>query len=264
MQTSPLPPLPYSFRWVARPWGRALECVPLAEVARHGWSTRDLALEGDERQMAAAWEALSGGEHLSPANVVRVRQVHSATVITDREAGAAADAIVSSDGARLLTVRVADCVPLLMADRRTGIVAAVHAGWRGTSGGIAAAAIVRLATEFGSRSADLVAALGPAIQACCYEVGPEVRESFRVAGVAADHLDAWFTPGRTDRLQLDVPRANHDQLIDAGIPASQIYDSALCTACHPSLFHSYRRDKERAGRLVGYIRAGAAEAKQET
>jgi YfiH family protein len=253
----PLPSLPTSFRWTIRPWGRAIECVPLAEIAAHGWTTRDLALEGDERQVAQGWSALADGEHLGSADLVSVRQAHGATVVTDADAGATADAIVSSRANRVLTVRVADCVPLLVADRRRLAVAAIHAGWRGTAAGIAAAAINRLSEEFGSRPGDLVAAIGPAIRACCYEVGPEVRGAFREAGASDAHVGAWFTPRRGDRLQLDVPRANRDQLACAGVPSLQIYDSGLCTACHPSLFYSYRRDRARAGRLVGYIRAGA-------
>jgi YfiH family protein len=234
----------------------------LADVARHGWTTRDLALDGDESRCKADWAALAASEGVPPEHLVRLRQVHSATVVSEREPDAAADAIVSSDPGRVLTIRVADCVPLLVADCRTGAVAAVHAGWRGTAARIAAVTVARLAAEFGSRPGDLVAAVGPAIRPCCYEVGPEVRDAFRAAGASGADLSAWFRAGRGDRLQLDVPGANRDQLVDAGISASQIYDSGLCTACDPVLFHSYRRDKERAGRLVGYIRACTVEVTQ--
>jgi hypothetical protein len=236
----------------------------LADVARHGWTTRDLALEGDEARCASDWAALAGSEEVAPACLVRVRQVHGAAVVTELEGGAAADAVVSSDPTRVLTVRVADCVALLVADRRTGAAAAIHAGWRGTAARITAAAVARLAEDYGSRPRDLVAAIGPAIRSCCYEVGPEVRDAFRAAGAPNAGLSEWFAAGRGDRLQLDVPRANRDQLFEAGVVASQIYDSLLCTACHPSLFHSYRRDKERAGRLVGFIRAGTVKAQHVT
>jgi YfiH family protein len=238
--------------------------VRLADVARHGWTTRDLGLEGDEVRCAPDWAALADGEEVVPECLVRVRQVHGPTVVTEREAGAAADAIVSSDSTRVLTVRVADCVPLLLADRRTRTVAAIHAGWRGTAARITTAAVTRLSAAYGSRPGDLVAAIGPAIRPCCYEVGPEVRDAFRAEGAPDPRLSEWFAPGRGDRFQLDVPRANRDQLLEAGIPGSQIYDSLLCTACHPSLFHSYRRDKKRAGRLVGFIRAGTVDTKHDT
>ena len=144
----------------------------MAAIAAHGWTTRDLALEGDEGRCAAGWQRLAEGEGVAREHLVALRQVHGATVVSDSASGAEADALVSSNPDRLLTVRVADCVPLLVADRRTGAVAAVHAGWRGTASGIAAAAIRRLQAEFGSTPSDLVAAIGPSIRVCCYEVGP--------------------------------------------------------------------------------------------
>jgi len=250
-----LPVLPPSFRWAVRPWGHALECVPLGEIAAHGWTTRELALEGDEARCEAGWVALAEGEHVDRDHVVSLRQVHSATIVGDREGGVQADAIVSADSTRLLTVRVADCVPLLIADRRTGVVAAVHAGWRGTASGIARAAVGRMRESYGSEPRDLVAAIGPSIRPCCYEVGPELADAFRAAGAADTQLAAWFTPGRSDRLQLDVSRANIDQLVAVGVPAAQVHDCKLCTACHPAQFYSYRGEEGLVGRMAGFIRA---------
>jgi copper oxidase (laccase) domain-containing protein len=111
----------------------------------------------------------------------------------------------------------------------------------------------------GSDPRDLVAAIGPAIRPCCYEVGPELLDTFGAAGATGEERAAWFTSrAGTDRLSLDVARANRDQLEAAGVPADQVFDSGLCTACHPALFYSYRRDNGLAGRLVGFIRARAA------
>ena len=151
-QSAALPVLPPAFRWALRPWGRALECVPLVDTATHGWTTRDLALEGDESRCAAGWLALAGGEGVERGDLVTLRQVHGATVVTERDGGVAADAIVSADPVRVLTVKVADCVPLLMADRRTGVVAAVHAGWRGTVARIAPAAVERMRGSYRKRA----------------------------------------------------------------------------------------------------------------
>ena len=259
-----LPMLSAAFSWVARPWGHALACQPLAAVAPHGWTTRELALEGDDARCEVAWTALAMGEHVERDHVIRLRQVHGATVVTAGEGRAAADALVSSDSRRLLAVKVADCVPLLIADRRTGAVAAVHAGWRGTAARIAQVVVRRMQEECDSVPGELVAAIGPSIRACCYEVGPELREAFRAAGASDDELSDWFTPGQGDRLQLDVPRSNADQLVAAGVPPNQVHDSSLCTACHPAWFYSYRRDKESTGRLVGYIRAGTGQPRQDT
>jgi YfiH family protein len=252
---SDLPQIPGSFRWVRRHWGRALECAPLAEVAPHLWTTRDLALD-EAVGCGAGWQALAEGEGLDCRQLASLRQVHSARVVTCGESGAEADALVAVHAARLLTVRVADCVPLLVADPRTGAVAAVHAGWRGTAERIAPAAVRRMSEMFGSAPEDLVAAIGPSIRPCCYEVGPELADAFRSAGASESQLADWFAAGRIGRrTRLDLARANRDQLAAAGVPRAQILDSGLCTSCHPRVFHSYRRDKERAGRIVGCIRA---------
>lgn len=166
-----------------------------------------------------------------------------------------ADVLVSTDPRLAVGVRVADCVPILLADRRGRIVAAVHAGWRGTAARVVAAAVSALQDQFGVAPHDLIAALGPSIRACCYEVGPEVSDAFRGAGFAESVTSAWFSPGKGDRLYLDVPRANRDQLETLGVRADQIFDSGLCTAHHPGVFHSYRRAGTHAGRALGAIRA---------
>jgi YfiH family protein len=232
-----------------------LECVPLGEIARHGWTTRDLKLEGADERCGVEWASLAAGENVGQGDLVRLRQVHGAAVVSERDGDSEADAIVSADPTRLLTVKVADCLPLLIADRRTGVVAAVHAGWRGTASGIARAAVERMRTRHGSSPEDLVAAIGPAIRACCYEVGPELRDAFASNGATPEQLARWFGPGRADRLQLDVPLANVEQLLAAGIPSGQVHDSGLCTACHPAHFYSYRRDKGLAGRIIGFVMA---------
>ena len=96
----------------------------------------------------------------------------------------AADIIVSNDPAVAIAIQTADCVPILIADRRTGAVAAAHAGWRGLAAGVPRVAVDALVREFGSRPADLIAAAGPSIGACCYEVGEDVRRAFRGSGLA--------------------------------------------------------------------------------
>jgi len=186
-----------------------------------------------------------------------VHQVHGAAVIDVRPGEAherpQADGLVSGDPSLMLSVRVADCAALLIADRRRGAVAAVHAGWRGTAAGIAAAAVAQLRQLHRSDPRDLVAALGPSIGPCCYTVGEELIEAFREAGQDDVDLGRWFR--HDERLELDLWTANRDQLEAAGVPGSAIYVSGLCTACHPEWFYSYRREGTAAGRLVGFIRA---------
>jgi purine-nucleoside/S-methyl-5'-thioadenosine phosphorylase / adenosine deaminase len=141
-------------------------------------------------------------------------------------------------------------------------VAAVHAGWRGTAARVAVAAIEALQGEFGSGPADLIVAIGPSIGPCCYEVGSELVDAFAGAGHERYLIDRWFlapAPPRGSRerptLRLDVPGANRDQLVLAGVPEDQIHLSDLCTAMHLDVLTSYRAERENAGRIVGAIRA---------
>ncbi len=198
--------------------------------------------------------------------VMRVRQVHGRAVrvlrddvsMTDAAADRPdADAIVSDVPGLALTVLVADCVPVLIVDRRRGAAAAVHAGWRGTCAGVVGAAVTMMIRELGSRPDDLIAAIGPSIRPCCYEVGQDLIDAFRAEGHAAADMGRWFTrvPTHEDAtsLRLDVARANHDQLRAAGLEASSIFDSGLCTKTHRETFDSYRADGVHAGRLAAII-----------
>jgi YfiH family protein len=173
-----------------------------------------------------------------------------------------ADAFVSTSRDVAVAIRVADCVPLLMADRHRGVVAAVHAGWRGTAARAATAALDALERECGTKPADLVVAIGPSIGPCCYEVGTELVDAFAAAGHERYLIDRWFlapAPPRGSRerprLRLDVAGANRDQLLLAGVPEEQIFSSGLCTAMHLDVLTSYRAEKEAASRIAGVIRA---------
>lgn len=212
---------------------------------------------------------------VEPGQLVRVRQVHGATVaIAENARGRPpqADILVSADSALALVVEAADCVPLLIADRRTGAIAAAHAGWRGLAAGVPAIAVGSLTREFGSRPADLVVAVGPAIGACCYEVGEDVRERFAARPAGGHHWERWFltSPARSaanpsipraagarraDRWFFDAWTASGDQLMAAGVPAHQIFVAGLCTASHAGVWCSYRRDGPPAGRIAAAIRS---------
>jgi YfiH family protein len=215
---------------------------------------------------------------LEALRLVRVRQVHGASVLVVREGEGErggtdeADIIVTDAPGLGMAVRAADCVPLLIADERTAAVAAAHAGWRGMAAGVPSAAVTAMAREFGSRPSDLVAAIGPSIGACCYEVGIEVRDRFEAGGFGRERIARWFRaeprpsyrnpsmPGLTRPL-----RASHwffdgwsvasEQLADAGVPAARIFVAELCTASHPDAFCSYRREGFAAGRMAGAIRS---------
>ena len=158
----------------------------------------------------------------------------------------------------MLAVQVADCVPVLMADSRTGAVAAVHAGWRGTAAGVVRAAIDVMTRELQSDPRDLTVALGPSIGACCYEVGTELIASFRSAGWTEPDIARWFTHQDRGSLRLDLAAANIDQIRAAGVPCDQIHAVNLCTQTHADIFDSFRAAGANAGRMAGLIRGGAA------
>jgi len=244
------------FEWTQAEWGHVLRCRPLADIADHFFTTANLEL----RDSRDEWNAVARGMGIQFDRVLLLRQVHGAHVAVSKRRDYApgprpeADAAVTDDPTIAIGVRVADCAPVLIGDRRQQVVGAAHAGWRGTVQGAAIAAVRGMQNQFGSRPHDLVAAIGPCLGACCGEVGPEVIEMFRDAGHDSQLLGRWFTAGRGDRLQLDLALANHDQLADAGVPTSQIHVAGLCTKSFPDVFHSYRVRRERAGRMVGIIR----------
>ena len=190
-------------------------------------------------------------------------QVHSADVRTVRDLEDArhdtmhCDALVTNVPRLLVGVKTADCVPIILGDRRTGACAAVHAGWRGTVASILPRAVERMRAEYGTRPEDLCAAIGPAAGACCYEVGDEVIEAFAEKFPHAAHL---FTPTRAGHALVDLHRANREQLLAAGVSNEQIHTAPLCTMCRTDIFFSYRREKAlhgRTGRLMAVIGLGS-------
>lgn len=253
-----LPVARRGFEWRRQAWGASLECRPLAGLACHGWTTRQLKIEGPDAACGPQWAQVAGTCGAPPTALARLNQVHGTEIHRvhkpDPAARPRADGLITKNGSVVLTVRVADCVPILIADTRTGAVAAVHAGWRGTAAGIAARTVECLEEAFGTRPEDLVAALGPSIGPCCYAVGTDVVDVFRRSAWLEADVRRWFVAGDT---RLDLWRANADQLVGAGVPRTAVHVSELCTACHPSAFYSYRREGAGTGRLVGFIRSGA-------
>lgn len=197
--------------------------------------------------------SISGIEHgfgtrhsgLSQDGMASLQQIHSGIVlVADRDSGRVGegDALVSNQPGRTISIRTADCLPILLADPRTGTVAAVHAGWRGTVVKIAASAVERMRIEFGSRPEDIVAAIGPGIGKCCYEVGAEVAQQF----------------GENKSRRIDLAEHNRRQLENAGLLAANIEINSPCTFCHAEEFFSYRKEGERAGRMITFIRTPRA------
>ncbi len=200
-------------------------------------------------RVEANWRRLEAETGLGFA---RVRQVHGARVVRADAPGAPAeeaDAVVSLRPGVAACVSVADCVPVLLADPATGAVAAVHAGWRGTLARAAAEGVRALSREAGAPPERLLAAVGPSIGPCCYQVSPELVERFRAElgpGLAG-------ATGADGAPRLDLWAANRRVLEDAGVLPERIEVLGRCTACERDLFFSHRRDAGRTGRQVAFI-----------
>jgi YfiH family protein len=176
---------------------------------------------------------------VSQEDMARLEQIHSSQALVVDRAGCAGqgDALVTGRPGVPVSVRTADCYPILLADQRNRAVAAVHAGWRGTAAQIVVSTLAEMRVHFGTAAADLRVAIGPGIGVCCYEVGVEVARRFGVEAAG----------------RIDLAAINHRQLVDAGVPEDQIEILGGCTKCDAQRFHSFRRDQDRAGRMVSWI-----------
>ena len=181
-----------------------------------------------------------------------MKQVHGRDVqsIDDAAPTPECDGMVTDEPGLGLVVHTADCVPLLMWAEKANAVSAVHAGWRGTLANVAAAAVDKLRDEKATLAEELHIVIGPAIRACCFEVGDEVVEAFVDAGRDADAISR---PGPRQRRHVDLIEDNRRQLLSAGIRPDRIYDAGLCTTCANERFYSYRKEGKGVGRLMGVI-----------
>jgi YfiH family protein len=267
----------------------------------HGFSTRDSGFPGRDFDLARSAtaqrrfaRAVFGGEaarrlgrsrgtrsahdasELPPVEPIQLRQIHSGLVWQDPKPGTAGDAAFSRTLGRLLAIRTADCLPILLADSTSRAFAAVHAGWRGTLNRIVEKTVGEMFKTWATQPANLRVAIGPGIRACCYEVGEEVIAAFdaRFDYVSALVHDVEDDPLRTrypmlfltgappghpydprwnpqHPRRLDLAEANRRQLVAAGVPADAIDVLPYCTACHPELFFSHRRGER--GRMLSAI-----------
>ena len=187
------------------------------------------------------------------------------------------DGLVTDRAGLLLSVVVADCLPILLVDTKQRVVAALHCGWRGTVRRIAQKGVGLMKQTYGSRDRDLRAAIGPGIRVCCYQVGEEVWEEFEGQFSYASQLFVRCeepSPLQTrypllfhhnpeshassdNPLYLDLVQANIHQLREVGVTAKHIYADTHCTSCHPELFFSHRRDagqgNRQTGRMMGVV-----------
>jgi len=196
---------------------------------------------------------------------------------TRNQEGCAGDALLTNEPGVLLSVRAADCMPILMVDSRLRAVAAVHAGWRGAALRIVEKSVGDMRRVFGSRTEDILAAVGPCIRACCYEVGEEVMDAFGGGSAASEGYFREAPPDQRAQalsrkypllfltakppghgpqgdlaLRLNLVAVARDQLCAAGVPAFNIEVADFCTACHTDLFYSHRKEGQ-TGRAMAVI-----------
>jgi len=209
--------------------------------------------------------------------LVTLRQVHSDVIhpvaaLPDHPG--VGDGLVTATPGLLLAIQTADCLPVIVVDRKQRAVGVFHAGWRGTVKRIVEKGVGEMRRWFGSKPRDLEAAIGPGVHNCCYVVGEEVRDNFAsqfAYGVELFHelkesdpvrekypllfLTA-RAPGHSKlpvNIFLDLVEANRRQLVDAGVPAKHIEASPLCTSCRTDLLFSYRAETGVTGRLMGVV-----------
>jgi YfiH family protein len=192
-----------------------------------------------------------------PAGLRSARQVHGARIATEQECSGptppAADGVASNSPGIFVAVFTADCVPILMATSCGTTVAAVHAGWRGLAAGVVTAGVSAV-RELARRPSPLVAAMGPHIGPCCYEVDGPVVDALR--GRFAHALEGASRPTRPGHVAIDLAALVREELVGAGLALDAIgVLPDACTHCDPERFHSYRRDGFAAGRLVHFIAA---------
>ncbi|MEI8355850.1 MAG: peptidoglycan editing factor PgeF [Deltaproteobacteria bacterium] len=160
------------------------------------------------------------------------------------------DAIVTNQPGVMIGVSVADCFPVLLLDPVKRVIAAVHAGWKGTAAGISRKGVETMVTMFGSDPRNILAAVGPGIGPCCYEVDSPVIAAFRKG--ETDQI-AFAEDKGNGKWQLDLSEANSRQLLSAGIRMENLDQETHCVSCSKELFFSYRRDGGETGRQMGFI-----------
>jgi len=200
-------------------------------------------------------DLLCAAVDMSRESLVRMDQVHSDSVHVLRSPDeempdGGHDATVTDVPGVALGVLVADCVPILLHDPVKRVVGAVHAGWKGTVAGVAAKAVKTMAREYGSSPRDILAAIGPAIGPCCYEVDERV---IRPLGERFGDIKDLVTEKGGGKWLLDLWKANTVLLTGAGLVPDNIASMGLCTSCNNEMFYSYRRDGRKTGRMMGLV-----------
>ena len=274
LQSTALNKLPWLIHgFSTRPGGVSeLDGEKVLNLGAVEWDTRQNVEENKRRFQSAlgAADLTFVSLHQIHSDVVRIFNANTnANVPTAKQCKG--DALATNRPGLLLGVRTADCSPVLVVDPKKRVVAAIHAGWRGTLARIVAKTIGQMQMEFGSNPKDLLAAIGPTIGGCCYEVGVEVASAFAAKfSNASDFFDELRTGDEPNPIQwlnmmppghqpppknvyLDLKKANKSQLLESGLRPENIYVTDLCTSCNVDRLFSYRKEAAASGRLLSAI-----------
>ncbi len=244
-------------------------------AVRHAFSTRaggvscgqyasmNLSFSGGDSFMAVEenYRRLCGQVGIDISHLVLSCQTHTnnVRVVTAADCGTGytkpsfcdVDGLITAQRGVALVTQYADCTPLLFCDPVNRVCATSHAGWRGTVSKIGEVTVQKMVSEFGCRREDIIAAIGPAIGACCYEVDTPVYEQFLNSGIK---LDGVFKAGRdSDHFMLDIKTANKNILLDCGIKEDNLDIADICTSCNAQLLHSHRATGGKRGNLAAII-----------
>jgi YfiH family protein len=268
-----------NFRIKSRAGVKVIECAPLAEAGFiAAFSTRlggcsqlpnaalnlghfdadpaENVTENRRRFLAALDLNQTDQPHYE---IITVKQVHSAashlveSLAQAQQARVSCDALLTGAPNLLLGIQTADCLPVLIVDPKRRAIAGAHAGWRGTLARIVEHTVKRLCENFGSQPADCLAACGPAIGRCCFEVGADVIEPFQAEFPYG--CDLFWNHQPNGKAHMDLRAANHQQLLSSGLRAENIFMLPDCTRCQMDLYFSYRGEsgKGRVGRLLSVV-----------
>ena len=250
--------------WRPYPFITHAFCTRRGGVSEGAFASLNMSLkEGDTNEnISKNWDMVAAAFGVSRRNFFQVHQVHGDRILTVDDAESQIfdpkdmdyDAIITNRPGLALCMKTADCVPVLMVDTEKRIVAAVHAGWRGSALNISGKVLRLLSERYGTRPQDVQAAIGPAIGACCYEVDATVHEAMEFHPARDKIFDLPSGPGTgMGKWKLNLPLANRYQLQELGVPGENIHDAYLCTSCASELFYSHRKEGGITGRLLNFI-----------
>lgn len=230
--------------------GQSAEPFLSLNLGLHTGDRREAVIQNRQRFAAAVG--------INFSNIVTAQQIHGneIAVIDRNQAGlgkenyqesiAGVDSLITNCSQVPLMLFFADCVPILIADPVRGVVGISHAGWKGTVMKIALRTVKKMSEHFQTSPHDCLAAIGPSIGSCCYDVGEQVSHQFQTN---FSQWKSFLMPQENNQWKLNLWEANRHQLIEAGVPPQKIFQSNVCTACNTSLFFSYRKEKGLTGRI---------------